>query len=235
LKVAIHQPQYWPWPPYIHKILSADVFVYLDTVQFSKNGLQNRNQIKTANGATWLTLPVVQHLGQTIAETQIAETKALQKHFKTLATNYARTPGFERWREDLAAMLAPEVSLCEVAIKSTEWMLSKLDVTARRVRASSLSGIEGQRSELVASICRSLGATSYLSGAGALEYMVPEHFKQIGCAITIQSWRPFEYSQAHPEIGFTRDLSTLDLLLNCPDTASALIREAGAWRSHDPQ
>ena len=23
VRVAIHQPQYWPWPPYLHKVLAA--------------------------------------------------------------------------------------------------------------------------------------------------------------------------------------------------------------------
>ena len=46
--VAIHQPQYLPWQPYFAKALASDLFVYLDTVQFQKNGVQNRNQVKTA-------------------------------------------------------------------------------------------------------------------------------------------------------------------------------------------
>src|SRR5207244_9328678 len=106
VKVAIHQPQYFPWPPYVHKVMSVDIFVYLDTVQFSKNGLQNRNQIKTANGALWLTVPVRHELGSSIRKTMIADPKALAKHWKTLAINYARTPGLERWRDELQALLS---------------------------------------------------------------------------------------------------------------------------------
>ena len=47
MKVAIHQPQYHPWINYYRKIARADIFVYLNDVQFQKNGLQNRNKIKT--------------------------------------------------------------------------------------------------------------------------------------------------------------------------------------------
>ena len=46
MKVAIHQPQYHPWINYYIKIAKADIFVFLDDVQFQKNGLQNRNKIK---------------------------------------------------------------------------------------------------------------------------------------------------------------------------------------------
>ena len=60
MTVSIHQPNFIPWIGYFYKILKSDVFVILDNVQFTKNGLTNRNQIKTPEGPGWLTLPVVQ-------------------------------------------------------------------------------------------------------------------------------------------------------------------------------
>src|SRR5919199_1238191 len=55
MRVAIHQPQYLPWLGYLAKRAAADVFIYLDTVQYEKNGWQNRNRIKTKDGPRWLT------------------------------------------------------------------------------------------------------------------------------------------------------------------------------------
>ena len=231
MQVAIHQPQYWPWPRYIHKVMSADVFVYLDTVQFGKNGLQNRNQIRTSQGPLWLTIPVKQQLGQTIRETKIADTGAAQKHWKTLAHNYSGTPGFPLWRDELDRMLHCRTgSLCEVAVATTEWMLEKLGVDNRRNRASEIPEAQGQGSVLIAEICRSLGATSYLTGSGALEYMKREDFSDINCEVWAQGWSGLDYQQAQPQVEFIPDLSTLDLLLNCPDTASQLIQSAGSWK-----
>lgn len=215
----------------MHKVLSADIFVYLDTVQFSKNGVQNRNQIKTAQGATWLTLPVKHEFGQSIRETKIAGAKASEKHWKTIIANYAHTAGFKRWRDELSSLFeSASVSLVEVSIASTEWMLSKLDARARRIRASQIEDADGQASALVASICNSLGATHYLTGTGALAYINAEDFRSIGCEILVQQWQPFEYEQAHARAGFAPDLSTLDLLLNCPDAAAELILAAGDWK-----
>src|SRR5579883_1721738 len=88
--VAIHQPQYLPWLLYCDKADNCDVFVYLDTVQFQKNGVQNRNQIKTASGATWLTVPVSVSLGDTIAETSLASNSFARKHLATIKQSYAR-------------------------------------------------------------------------------------------------------------------------------------------------
>jgi hypothetical protein len=232
MRVAIHQPQYWPWPRYIQKALTADVFVYLDTAQFSKNSLQNRNQIKTAQGALWLTLPVSQHLGQSIRDTKLADLHAPQKHLKTLVANYAKTPGFQFWRAELETLLSPTGdNLCDLAIASTEWMLQKLGATSRRLRASEIADLSPglQASKLVAGICQSLGARAYLTGQGALDYMAPADFTAIRCAVEVQRWRPFTYPQVPASAPFVADLSTLDLLLNCPDAAAELIAQAGGW------
>lgn len=210
--------------------MAADIFVYLDTVQFSKNGLQNRNQIKTAQGAQWLTLPVRHEFGQSILEVEIADRKATLKHWKTLSANYAHAPGFRLWKDELYSLLTAEHgSLCEIAIASTEWMMEKLGARARRMRASELSDLEGNASQLVASICRRLGATTYLTGTGALTYLNPADFND--CEIMVQQWeQPFLYRQANERAGFIPDLSALDLLLSCPESAAQLIDAAGSWR-----
>lgn len=232
MRVAIHQPQYFPWPPYVHKVLSADIFVYLDSVQFSKNGVQNRNQIKTAQGPLWLTIPVRNHLGQLLKDTKVADPGATRKHWKTIRTSYARTPGFARWQTDLEQLLDHDTQfLLEAAIDSTEWMLTKLNVRTERIKASELDGTSGEASKLVASICGALRATSYLTGTGALAYLDERDFAEIGCEVIVQQWKPFSYNQVNGD--FVPDLSTLDLLLNCPDEALAMIEAAGSWNTYN--
>ena len=236
MKVAIHQPQYFPWPPYVHKVMSADIFVYLDTVQFSKNGLQNRNQIRNSQGALWLTIPVKQKLGQSIRETEIADQRSSMKHFKTLQSAYAHTAGFERWRDELETLLAREYEvLVDLSIGSTNWILEKLGVTTQLVRASDMSGIEGESSALVASICKALSADTYLTGTGALAYLDAKDFAAIGCDVEVQTWQPLEYTQVVSGDRFIPDLSTLDLLLNRPDDAATLISAAGGWKKLSAQ
>ncbi len=69
--VSIHQPQYLPWLPYFSKINISDVFVFLDNVQFQKNGLQNRNELKNSSGRFWVTVPISVKLGDTICNVEI--------------------------------------------------------------------------------------------------------------------------------------------------------------------
>src|SRR3546814_6184157 len=73
--IAIMQPTYLPWIGYFGMIDRADIFVFLDSVQFARRSWQQRNRIKTANGPLMLTVPVHKKgaRDQTIAEVRIDE------------------------------------------------------------------------------------------------------------------------------------------------------------------
>lgn len=232
MRVAIHQPQYFPWPPYFHKVLSADVFIYLDTVQFSKNGFQNRNQVRTAEGPCWLTLPVRHRFGQTLRETRVGDPKAFEKHLKTLASNYARTEGYKRWRAELEALLvgAPDEPLAEVGIRTTRWLLEKLGGKTKTLRASELPETAAKKNDLILELCARVQATTYLSGSGGAAYVRPEGFRAMGCEIVVQECGAAPYPQAFPGTAFVPGLSALDLVLNRPDDAREIIERSCRWR-----
>jgi len=102
--ITIHQSQYLPWLPYFDKVLRSNIFVILDDVQFQKNGVQNRNQIKTPNGVVWLTVPVRQKFGQLIREVEIADSKFVNKHLNAIKTSYGKAPFFKAMFEELASV-----------------------------------------------------------------------------------------------------------------------------------
>lgn len=211
--------------------MSADVFVYLDTVQFDKNGFQKRNRIKTATGEAWLSVPVRRPHNQPIRELKIADPSALQKHWRTLESNYRHAAGFQAWKEELHALLGTECdTLSEIAIASTEWMLEKLGTDTKRLRASEIPRLTGSGSSLNAAICGYLGATTYLTGTGGTAYLKETDFSVLGCEIWVQTWERLNYHQPHPQGPFRPDLSTIDLLLNCPYRATELISSAGGWK-----
>ena len=74
-RIAIVQSNYIPWKGYFDLIAAVDEFILLDDVQYTKRDWRNRNQIKTAQGVQWLTIPVINKGGQTqlIDETEISE------------------------------------------------------------------------------------------------------------------------------------------------------------------
>ena len=48
--VGIHQPEYLPWLGFFKKMMSSELFVFLDDAQFRKKGWQNRNRIVDRKG-----------------------------------------------------------------------------------------------------------------------------------------------------------------------------------------
>ena len=55
--IAIRQPGYIPYIGFFKKIESADTFVFLDDVQYSRTDWDNRNKIRPPGGSMWLTVP----------------------------------------------------------------------------------------------------------------------------------------------------------------------------------
>jgi hypothetical protein len=225
--IAIHQPHYLPWLAYCDKAAACDVFVYLDSVQFQKNGVQNRNQIKTRLGAAWLTIPVHASLGLTIREMAIASEPWRRKHIKTLELNYAHAPYRTLVAEFREILEQEEGTLADLNITTTEWLFHQLGIKCLRVRSSSISA-SGRGDDLIVSLCRELGATEYLSGTGARVYQEESKFHDAGIGLRYQQYQPQPYSQCFPEIGFVPGLSALDAVLNLgPNAREAMLAGRG--------
>ncbi len=224
--VSIHQPQYLPWLSYFLKIEQSDVFIILDTVDFQKNGLQNRNQIKTAQGAHWLTVPVRQQLGQKIVDVRIDNGTAWRrKHWQTIKQNYGKNQVFKSYEEDLEAIYMREwIGLCDLNIEIIVMMMRWMKIQTPVLRSSQMKAM-GKSSDLVLNLCLEVGATRYFTGAGGENYLKPEIFQNEGIEIVYKaSVFPETYPQLSTQAGFINHLSALDILLNCGDS----------WRNYLP-
>jgi hypothetical protein len=213
--IAIHQPQYLPWLPYLAKAESCDIFVYLDDVQYQKRGVQNSNSIKTANGQTSLTVPVHATHHKSILETPIDNSKSWQaKHLKTIDQSYAKAPYISLADSELRPLINSDYKfLADLNIEVTNWMLQKLEIKCTKLRSSELN-LDASKDELIIQICQVLGATEYLSGQGAKAYQDKSKFNHHGITLLYQKYEFEEYKQCWPKLGFMAGLSTLDLILN---------------------
>ena len=226
MNVSIHQPQYLPWLPYFLKIEQSDVFIILDTVDFQKNGLQNRNKIKTVQGADWLTVPVRQQLGQKIIDVMIDNSTAWRrKHWQTIQQYYRKAKAFKDYQNDLETLYLKEwIGLCELNIEIIVMMMRWMNIQTPMLRSSQMKAT-GNASDLVLNLCLEVGATRYLSGAGGENYLKLETFQNAGVEIVYQaSVLPETYPQLFPQAGFINHFSALDILLNC----------GAAWRNYLP-
>jgi hypothetical protein len=209
---AMHQSQYIPWPPYFKKIASVDVFILMDSVQYQKNGLQNRNQVRDKNGAFWLTIPVTGALEDSIAQKRLASPAWREKHWKSLVSAYGRAPYWARHAGSLKALYARDyTTLGEVNDAFTGWMLEALGIRTRVVKLSALPAA-GAKTDLVVSACTAVGADAYVSGTGAKDYLVESRFAEAGLALSFEESKPPSYPQFHgaPVPG----LSMLDMMFN---------------------
>jgi len=217
LKVSIHQPQFMPWLPYFQKIEQSDVFIFLDTVDYQKNGLQNRNKIKTPNGEQWLTVPVLAKLGQKIKDVEIDNTqKWKKKHLNALTQNYSKAKHFNLLSETVDSFYNNNwENLSELNINFTTSMLEKLEISTKILKSSDLHS-QGSSSDLILNLCKELGATKYLTGSGAENYLKFGDFKEEGIDIEYFDCGSIEpYAQTFQKIGFVANLSALDIFCNC--------------------
>jgi len=225
--VAIHQPNYIPWPGYFHKLASCDVFVYLDAVQYPRGqSFAPRNRIKTPNGVIFLTIPVSTPDGRegkaTYLDVEFADDRWKQKHLKTVEQSYRRAPHFDEVYPLYQRELDRGDSFVDLNIGLIETFASYLGIDTRRVRLSELLDSFGEKTELIVDVCRALHASVYVSGSGGGrsyndEALLNEH----GIELRYDDYRYPE----HPQLWgtFEPGLSILDLLLNCGPASRELV------------
>ena len=100
-RVAILQSNYLPWKGYFDIIHSADLFIFYDDIQFTKNDWRNRNKIKTQTGPAWLTIPVGGDLNRLINQVTFQDQRWAKKHWKNIQQYYSRAPFFKRYQDFL--------------------------------------------------------------------------------------------------------------------------------------
>ena len=172
MKVAIHQPEHFPYMGFFQKMEQVDLFVILDNVKFQgKRHWQNRNLIKLKNGSDfWLTVPIAKNTYELkINEVNLAPDYGWKKK---LLKNIKFNLGL-----DLSNIYNSE-KLIDVNMESIKYCRKKLNIETDMIFSSDLP-VTGKKSELIYNICKHVGATKYISGQGAKDYMDLELFNDI--------------------------------------------------------
>jgi hypothetical protein len=221
--LVVLQPSYLPWLGYFDQMQKADAFVWYDDVQFDKNGWRNRNRIKSPKGPLWLTVPV-HHKGRSLQPISAVEIDNRQswrrKHLLSVEQLYAHAPFSDAVFPRLAEILnQPWLRLVDLNIAATEWIADELAIATPRHRSSQF-GIEGDRNGRLIDFCRHFGATRYISGDSAREYLDVAQFGAAGIEVVWHSYQHPNYPQLHGD--FVPYLSALDLLLNVGPAANML-------------
>jgi hypothetical protein len=235
VKVAVHQPHYLPWLGYLAKWAAADLFVFLDTVQYEKNGWQNRNRIKTREGVAWLTVPVHAPLGTPIAAVAVDRRQPWQRrHLRSIEHAYAEAPCFPRFRAALDALYGRDWdALTPLALATAHWLAQSFGISTPTRLASDIPGCDRpDPTDRLVALCQALGADTYLAGQDAPSYMDLARFSRAGITVHLQSYAHPIYPQLHGD--FVPGLSSLDLLLNAGPAALPLLGSGNHWH-HPPR
>jgi hypothetical protein len=223
MRVTIHQPHFLPWLGYLDKIDQADRLIVLDNVQFKKNEWQNRNRIRTAQGWQWLTVPVLHDFGQLVRDVRINPTARWRdQHLRALEMHYAKAPFRDRYLGELAALYRePWERLSDLNVAVIRWLLGAFGIETPMSVASEFTSREDATERLI-DLCRVVGATRYLAGAGAEGYMDKVKFQSSGLILETQVFRHPVYRQCYEP--FTPGMSAIDLLFACGPQALQYLR-----------
>lgn len=227
MNVVILQPSYIPWRGAFDQIWRADLYIFYDDVQYDKHGWRNRNQIKTAQGKQWLTIPV-HSAGATegllIKDAKMDWAKPWAKnHWKTLSFAYAKAPYFRRY----ASLLEPfyqrtDTHLADFTIDLTVALAREIGIAHTRfMRSSEIPGISGEKTDRLIQILTNVGAKHYISGPSARDYIESDKFDEAGITLEYMRYNYPEYPQLYPP--YDPYVTILDLMFMVGDWALSYI------------
>lgn len=215
-RVAIMQPTYLPWLGYFGLMKSVDVFILLDSVQFTRRSWQQRNQIKTANGSLWLTVPVLAKgkRDQLISEVEIDRSQDFPySHQRAIEMNYRKSSHYSAYSNQLFSIIGADTKLlADMAMAAIVWIRDELGITTP-VRRSSEFVTTGTKAELLANLCEQVGANEYVSPPGSKAYLdESDAFTKRGMPLSYFHFAHPEYPQRYGE--FVPYMSIVDLMFN---------------------
>lgn len=228
MRVTIHQPEFAPWLGFFHKVSLADRLILLPDVQFRKNYFHNRNQIRTAQGAAWITVPI-EHLGLSTPINQVpiawkAQPDWQERLLRAVRSAYQRASYFDETFQGFSKIIGQaEQSLVSLNIPLLKWMLESFGLHPE-IRLSSEWHVPEAGSGRILQLCLESAATTYLSGVSGREYLDRDAFRRAGIQVEFQEFHHPIYPQLHAP--FHSKISALEALFLFGPHAGRLLEAA---------
>ncbi len=225
LKISIHQPGYLPWLGFFKKIMHSDILVYLDDVKYVKRDWFNRNKIRTYKGSVWLSVPVQSKSGKNLNEIKIDNTKNWNStHKKSIKYNYSRSTYLDKYWDFFDELYDRKFDyLIDLNIEVIRYLMRNLEINTTTIFSSELD-ISASKSDRILDICKTLGATNYLSGSGGRDYLNVNDFEKNNIVVEFQDFKHPVYRQCYEP--FISNISAIDLLFNEGKNSTKILRNA---------
>jgi hypothetical protein len=223
VKVVVTQPNFLPWLGYLAQMEGCDIFISLDSVQFSRREWQNRNRIISRNGKIDNLSVNVKKGSQkdSILDTIIADNYCSTDLRSKISSYYYgaayASDGGELTHGLYSSHHRPGVSLADANFNQLSDICRLMGLSIAMERASLLEkGLNWETpTERILAICKLVGATIYLSSVGARNYMKGELYKFFDAGIDVQ-WQEFNHFSYIDEKNFVSHLSCVDFLHHKP-------------------
>ncbi len=216
----------------------ADVYFLADDIQFSTNGFSHRAKIKTSEGASKISLPVLtKGRGfQLIKQVELDRVRHWQRrHWKSIEVNYCNAPYFEQFADEIDELFQqPYRYIHEVNLTFTLGLWRWLQMSSMP-RSTSEFPSSLKKEERLAELARKTGASIYLCDTKYRGVLSSEVFANAGIQLCFADFSGTLYPQLFGV--FQPNLSALDLLLNEGPRASReyIDRIAGRVRNEISQ
>ena len=213
--VAIHQPNYAPWLGYFYKLARADIFVFLDDVQFSKGSYTNRVQIASSGTVRWLTVPVRHAYGAPINTIAIARDDWARAHLDVLHASYRDAAHFRAVWPDVETLYSdlPQHSLSQTNAAFISRLAGKFGIMTPTHIASEFDVNAASADERLIALCRQFGSdVAYQSGRGGAKYQDESKFAAAGVPLHYTTFETVAYPRGGD--AFIGGLSVLDAVFH---------------------
>jgi len=195
----------------------------MDTVQYLENDWNNRNKIRTPQGTHWLTVPIDRNKTKSNSLNNIiivgydrpdAKDFWQDIHWKTIVSNYKKSPFFHIYEEELYDMYQNIIWERLVDICWHQFVLVKkwLGLDAIKVVRMSEMKFNGNKDKLVLDHCLKLNGDAVVFGMHGKDYVDISIFEKENIDLYFQNYDHPVYKQRFG--GFEPNVSVLDLLLN---------------------
>ena len=219
--VTGHQPVYLPWLGLFHKIALADIFVFMDDVQYLTGDWNNRNFVRGPQGRVRLTAPVrlKASASKTLRDIVLAADPWPDRdhwqlsHWRTLTSCYARAPYWADHAPFFETLYTAQAwsRLADLNEHMLHYLLDALGIETTFVKASEMD-FRARKSDLVLEHCARFGADLCVLGAHGRDYIEVQDFFDRGISLYYQDYQHPAYQQRFD--GFESHLSVVDLLFN---------------------
>lgn len=223
--IAIIQPCFVPWMGYFEQIGVADIFLYLDDVQYTKKDWRNTNQLKTPNGIKNIYVPVQNpHRDALINQVLISYNENWQSNLMNKITEwYKKAPYFSEIINIIASVINNKCEkLVDLNYHLNNEILQYIGIDTPIFFSSAIPKNSQDKNERIIELCKHFKGVDILyDGKSAQNFIDTELFRRNGIEVIFQDYQHTPYKQLWGE--FAPYMSIIDLLMNCGKNAKSII------------